>query len=177
MSKDRNCNNLSYDNVVKLPLCSKMQFSLLFILGFYGFYVFYTHTIFFFSYSKTFCLTIVSLICLWVLHSILYLFLFFILCTSCTSGCIVSCQQLLTWDWPHAFMDASQCLYCCCVLALYIGQDQTFNVFTRKFGGNVFFSWVSFPFVIRQGQMEPFSASVLCFIAFRKLHLCICYLL
>lgn len=40
---------------------------------------------------------------------------FFLLCNYCTSGCTESCQQTLTWDWLHAFMDAAQPLYHCYV--------------------------------------------------------------
>lgn len=51
---------------------------------------------------------------------------------NCTSGCRERCQQTLTWDWPHAFMDTAQPLSLLCLI-LYIGQDQAHNVFTRDF--------------------------------------------
>lgn len=69
--------------------------------------------------------------CLLVLSSILSLS--FLLCNYSTSECTESCQQTLTGDWLHAFMDAAQPLYHCYVSVLYIGQDQAYNVFTRDF--------------------------------------------
>lgn len=41
--------------------------------------------------------------------------LLFLLCNYCTSGCTEGCQQMLTWDWLHAFIDATQPLYHCCI--------------------------------------------------------------
>lgn len=42
-------------------------------------------------------------------------------------------QQILTKDWLHAFMYATQSLYPCYVSVPYIGQDWAYNVFTRDF--------------------------------------------
>lgn len=56
-----------------------------------------------------------------------------LLCNYSTSECTESCQQTLTWDWLHAFMDAAQPLYHSYVSVLYIGQDQAYNVFTGDY--------------------------------------------